>query len=312
MASSIKKLLFVDTNIWLDFYRARRDAGLALLHHLEAVSGCIIVTYQLELEFKKNRQAAILETYNELKAPQQIPRPGIFSDAKVTSSLRRHTNEAGKHVKKLKARLGKILANPSTKDPVYQACQRIFHRDNVLVLTRDNPARHQIRRKAFRRFLHGCPPRKRNDTSIGDAFNWEWMIECAHLQKAELVIVSRDSDYGAIVDSAGYINDHLRQEFSERVSKKRKLLLYSRLSDALRHFEVPVTSKEEAEETELLKSKSQSPSDAPTIASSAYGQLEHLWAAFDSAIRAGTEKALQREINELANKFANNRNPQDR
>ncbi len=53
---------------------------------------------------------------------------------------------------------------------------------------------------------------------------------------AELVIVSRDSDYGATFDNKAYINDHLRQEFSERVSKKRSLLLYSRLSEALKHF----------------------------------------------------------------------------
>lgn len=53
---AIKNLRFVDTNIWLDFYRARKDAGLALLAHAEAVADRIIVTYQLETEFKKNRQ----------------------------------------------------------------------------------------------------------------------------------------------------------------------------------------------------------------------------------------------------------------
>lgn len=82
--TKLKKLLFVDTNIWLDFYRARNDAGLALLKHAEAVADSIIVTYQLESEFKKNRQAAILEGMQELKPPGQIPRPAIFSDAKST------------------------------------------------------------------------------------------------------------------------------------------------------------------------------------------------------------------------------------
>jgi hypothetical protein len=42
----VKKLLFVDTNIWLDFYRARTEAGLSLLEHLEAVAEHIIVTSQ--------------------------------------------------------------------------------------------------------------------------------------------------------------------------------------------------------------------------------------------------------------------------
>jgi PIN domain len=252
MATKIQKLLFVDTNIWLDFYRARNDAGLALLKHAEAISDRIIVTYQVEGEFKKNRQMAILEGMQELKAPPQIPRPGIFSDAKATEVLNRSLKEAEKRVKNLKSRLTKALENPAAHDPVYQACQRIFHKNDNLVLSRENKLRTLIRRKAFRRFLHGNPPRKKNDTSLGDAFNWEWMIHCANENNAELVIVSRDSDYGISFENRAYVNDYLRQEFSERVSKKRELLLYTRLSDALKHFAVPVSKLEEDAETELL------------------------------------------------------------
>lgn len=247
--------MFVDTNIWLDFYRARNDAGLTLLKHAEAVSGRIIVTYQLEIEFKKNRQAAILEGMQELKPPGQIPRPAIFSDAKSTQILNKSLKEAEKRVKELKSRLSKSLENPTANDAVYQACQRIFHKSDALTLGRDNPAKLAIRRRAFRRYLHGCPPRKKNDTSFGDAFNWEWMIACANSQNAELVIVSRDSDYGAAFDNKVFINDHLHQEFSERVSKKRKLLLYTRLSEALKHFQIPVTESEADAEKEIVAAK---------------------------------------------------------
>jgi len=85
----IKKLLFIDANIWLDFYRARNETGLELLEKPEAVSDKIIVTYQLESEFKRNRQTAILEGMQGLKAPPQISRPGIFSGAKATEMLNR-------------------------------------------------------------------------------------------------------------------------------------------------------------------------------------------------------------------------------
>ena len=248
----IRKLIFIDTNIWLDFYRARTEAGLALLKHAEAISDSIIVTYQLEAEFKKNRQVAILEGISELKGPTSIPRLGLFSDAKATKALAKSVKEDDKRVKSLKTRLARTLDKPALYDPVYKACQRIFHRTDSLVLTREDPTRHLIRRKAFRRFLHGCPPRKKNDTSIGDAINWEWMIRCATEQNAELVIVTRDSDYGLSFENRSYVNDHLRQEFSERVSKKRKILLYVKLSDALKHFEVPISREEEEAERELV------------------------------------------------------------
>lgn len=253
MANGIKQLLFIDTNIWLDFYRARNETGLALLKHAEAVSDKIIVTFQLESEFKRNRQNVILESMQELKSPAQIPRPGIFSDAKAANALAKSMKEADKRVKTLKQKLTRVLDNPTQHDRVYQATQRIFHKLDELVLTRENKVRHLIRRKAFRRFLHGCPPRKRNDTSIGDAINWEWMIHCATTQNAELVIVTRDSDYGIHFENKAYVNDHLRQEFSERVSRRRKILLYSRLSDALKHFAVPITAQEVLAEAEIVE-----------------------------------------------------------
>jgi lipoate-protein ligase A len=78
------------------------------------------------------------------------------------------------------------------------------------------------------------------------------MVHCATEKKTGLVIVSRDSDYGVTLDQKSYINDHLRQEFSDRVSQKRQLLLCSRLSDALKLFEVRVSQQEEEAEKELV------------------------------------------------------------
>jgi hypothetical protein len=249
---AIPNLLFVDANIWLDFYRVRNDTGLRLLEHAEALSESLIVTYQLENEYKRNRQAALFEGMQELKAPQQIPHPGIFSDASAAKIMARNVREAEKRVKKLRDRVVKALKDPAAHDPVYQSCQRLFQKTDDLTLRRDNPLRRIIRRKAFRRFLHGCPPRKRNDTSIGDAFNWEWMVHCATERTAGLVIVTRDSDYGLTIDKESFVNDALRQEFSDRVSQKRKLRLYSRLSEALKLFNLEVTAQEEESESELV------------------------------------------------------------
>ena len=58
------------------------------------------------------------------------------------------------------------------------------------------------------------------------------------------------------MDGKSYINDHLRQEFSDRVSRKRDLLLYPSLSDALKLFEVEVTPQEEEAEKELTSTRS--------------------------------------------------------
>jgi hypothetical protein len=143
---AITKLLFIDTNIWLDFYRARNEAGLGLLSHAEAISDKIIMTYQLESEFKRNRQTVILEGMKELKAPPQIPRLCIFSNAQASKVMTKSLREVEKRVVKLKTQLSRVLENPTMYDPVYQACQRIFHREHSpIVLTRSNKLRRSIR-----------------------------------------------------------------------------------------------------------------------------------------------------------------------
>jgi PIN domain len=103
---ALKKLLFIDANIWLDFYRARNEVGLGLLRRAEAISDKIIVTYQLESEFKRNRQRVILEAMKELKAPPQIPRIGMFSDAQASKGLNKSLRDVEKRVSKLRTQLG--------------------------------------------------------------------------------------------------------------------------------------------------------------------------------------------------------------
>lgn len=103
------QLLFVDTNIWLDFYRSRTEAGISLLKHLDAISKRIIISYQVEMEFKKNRQAAILESIRGLKPPEQILRPGLFSDAKAVKALEKNLKQAEELVKRMRSRLSKIF-----------------------------------------------------------------------------------------------------------------------------------------------------------------------------------------------------------
>jgi len=261
MPAVVRKLIFIDTNIWLDFYRARGDAALKLLSHVEAIKDRVIVTYQLESEFKTNRQRVLQESWTNLKAPDRMGLPNIVADAKTTKMLTKDMRDAKKRVDNLRKRLVRVIAQPTLHDPVFKICQRAFHRTDDIVFTRSNEIRRIIRRKAFRRFLHGCPPRKRQDISIGDAFNWEWMVRCAKERNAELVIVTRDSDFGITIGDDSYINDHLKQEFQERASKKRKIFLCCRLTDALKHFNVRVTTKEIQAEADIVNASPDDPLD---------------------------------------------------
>lgn len=98
----------------------------------------------------------------------------------------------------------------------------------------------------------GYPPRKGSDTSIGDALNWEWIVQCSIDTGKHVVIVTRDTDYGAIHDNKSHLNDWLKQEFSERVSQKRKIVLTDKLSIGLKLVHAAVSLEMEQEEQKLL------------------------------------------------------------
>ena len=70
MRKKIKKLdalIFIDTNILLDFYRIRKsDISLKYLNEIETYKDNLILTNQVEMEFRKNRQKVILETITEV------------------------------------------------------------------------------------------------------------------------------------------------------------------------------------------------------------------------------------------------------
>ncbi|MDD5140654.1 MAG: PIN domain-containing protein [Verrucomicrobiales bacterium] len=248
-----EKLIFIDTNIFLDFYRSQTDAGLSLLRRAEGIPDKLITTFQVEMEFKKNRQEVIVESINALKPPTDIARPAIFSDAKTFQLLQRDISNAKKRVARLKHSLKQALAKPTTHDQVYRIVQRLLTNETNFNLAQNNKERFRIRRKALRRFLLGHPPRKKNDTSIGDAINWEWIVHCAQNSNAEIIIVSRDSDYGVTLEKESFLNDSLAQEFRSRVSRKRKIRLCTRLSEALKLFAVKVTEAEAKEEESIAK-----------------------------------------------------------
>ena len=255
MAKEQPELLFVDTNIFLDFYRARTDAGVSLLTKLDTLHSQIITNYQVEMEFKKNRQKVILEGLNLLKSPEAaITPPAFLADAKTVDVMKRHAADTRKRVNQLKDRIKRIFKTPTLHDPVYQVVQRLFaDHSTSLNLHRGHSYRRTIKRLAFRRFLLGYPPRKKDDTSAGDAFNWEWMVKCVADTNRNLIIVSRDADYGITVDGSSFANDALSQELKERVNQQRKIMLCDRLSAALKVLKIEVTQAEEEQDLEIAK-----------------------------------------------------------
>ncbi len=248
-------LLFVDTNVLLDFYRIRKsDISLKYLQQLEACKDRLIIGSQVEMEYKKNRQKVIVESLTNFAVPDwsKLTGPALVSDLQAMKMIEKKKKEITAQRVKVNEKIQNVLSDPIHHDPVYQCLQRIFKNDSIYNLSREKKERFTIRNLARKRFVLGYPPRKQNDTSIGDAVNWEWIVKCSLDSGKHIVIVTRDTDYGAIYDGQSFLNDWLKQEFSERVSQKRKIILTDKLSQGLKIVHAAVTKEMEEEEERLI------------------------------------------------------------
>lgn len=256
-----KWLVFVDTNVFLDFYRQPGSSAARQLKALERHKSLIITGDQIRMEFLKNRQKVIVESIKTISKPARISLPNIVQEHQQSKMLEKHIADATDSHSKIRRKIASILRDPSHHDPVFQSVTRLFNFKGEFNLTRPNKIRFTIRNLARKRFILGYPPRKKEDTSIGDAINWEWIVWCAQksAENHHVLIVSRDGDYGVTYDGKAILNDWLRREFKDRVSQKRKIELTDRLTDAMKRLDEHVTAEDESEETKLLSAPTGSP-----------------------------------------------------
>ena len=251
-------LLFIDTNIYLDFYRIRKsDVSMSYLDLIDKHKDRLIIGDQIEMEFKKNRQKVILESLKSFKNPDwsNLSVPALVSDLQAAKQINKKMKEIITQQKKINEKIEKILKNPSGNDPVYQTLQKIFKYNSPYNLNRNKEERHDVRSLSRKRFELGYPPRKKEDNSIGDAVNWEWAIKCANQSGKDIILVTRDSDFGAILKNESFLNDWLKQEFKERVGAKCKIILTDRLSVAFKAIKSTVSKKMIDEEDIVIKEK---------------------------------------------------------
>ena len=256
----IQAYAFIDTNIFLDFYRGTNEARLSLLEKLEQVKDRVICTYQVEMEFLKNRQTQIKKILSDTKITMGGSLPAALADTKVNAAFAKIKKNVARADGKLKKHVLTLLQDRQ-KDRVYTVLDAIFTSQSRHVLTRDMPVRHLIKRRAWKRFILGYPPRKTQDTSTGDALNWEWIVYCAKELKlrGRFYIVSRDGDFGCEHEGAYILNDQLMREFRERVGGK-SLVYTHKLSEALEALHVEVTKEEkQAEKAEVADAQNVEP-----------------------------------------------------
>jgi predicted nucleic acid-binding protein len=249
-------LIFIDTNIFLDFYRiTKTDVSMEYLSKLISHKDVIITSSQVEMEFKKNRQKVIKEAVEAFQKTKSLNSsiPQMLEDTRAVNAMNAAKRRVAEQQIKIEKKIQEIFMDPDKHDLLYKTLNQLFKNPSPYNLNRTNKKRHSIRNLSRKRFVLGYPPRKGSDITIGDAVNWEWLIECAVQSKKHIIIVTRDHDYGLKYGSEPYLNDWLKQEFKERVGTKRQIILTDKLSRAFKLLKIEVTEAMVKVENDLIE-----------------------------------------------------------
>ena len=177
--------IFIDTNKYLDFYRAS-DHSLSRLDTLvDLISKNkveVIVPEQVYSEFLRDKEIV----YQEFVKSNfiEIKIPGFLKGDKAIYRV-------NKSIEKIKLNYDKKFF--STKSKINQTFKKFFEAAGIV---NETP---EIVQRAYFRTLKGNPPRKGN-RSFGDAIIWETLLE--KFSDKELVIVSGDGDWSSEINKS--------------------------------------------------------------------------------------------------------------
>lgn len=202
--------VFIDTNILLDIYHLS-GPDLEELRKLKKMveNGKVelLVSSQVVDEFWRNRERVIadaLKAFRESKAAAKIPNIiRIYPEAK---ELKATVDKANEMVKALALKAASDIENDTLKAD--KVIRELFSAITVGEITDDVYAR------ASRRSSVGNPPGKKD--SIGDAINWEWLLEQEiEFWDDELIIISADGDYESEL-TRGNPREYLLREWRDK------------------------------------------------------------------------------------------------
>lgn len=237
------KHVFIDSNIFLDFYRLGKEDLEKLNQLIDLIKNGeikIFLTKQVYDEFFRNREDTFKKTYKGfLDSKIDIQMNSIFKNypeyKKIT--LLKRTLE------KLKSDLGqKIETDVVSRSLIAdEVVRKIF--DASEYIDSDN-----FLDKAIIRHRLGNPPGKKNN-SFGDEINWEALLESVP-DDEKLIIVSNDGDYESPM-SERKIDVYLEAEWEKK--KKSKIYLYKSLGTFFKEHDISIDFEIEQDKNSLIE-----------------------------------------------------------
>lgn len=245
--------LFVDTNIFLDFYHFSDDDLDELKKLIDLITKnkiTLIITSQVVDEIKRNRDSKVTDAYKK------------FKDSKIELGLPQICKGYGEFIKitKLLVELKqqKIELDKKLRKDIQQRTLKADFIINQLIRIAKVIKTEKYVNEAKRRYDLGNPPGK--DKSYGDSITWIALISELE-NKKDLFFISDDKDYKSPFDEYAF-NSFLLDEWKEK--KKSEFFFYTKLSSFFNKHHKDIQLKVEREKNKLINALAKSLSFAST------------------------------------------------
>lgn len=245
--------LFVDANIYLDFYHFSNDDLDELKKLVDLVNKgeiTLVLTSQVIDEVRRNRDNKVADAYNK------------FKDSKITLNLPQICKGYSEFPKITRSvHVLRTLIDELDKKLIKDINERTLKADEIInqlfggAVVIDSS---QFLERARIRLDLGNPPGKQR--SYGDALTWTSLISELK-DKKNLFFISDDIDYKSPLDEFTF-NTYLRDEWKKL--KKSDLFFYVKLSDFFSEHHKDIQLKVEEEKNALISALSNSPNFAYT------------------------------------------------
>ncbi len=261
MATEETKHIFVDTNIFLDFYRLSEKDINELRKIIDSIKNGSIKLYiskQVKQEFLRERESVFSETFKKIN--NLHPDHSLVALFEKNNLLKKYDlyptlKKAKQIIEKIKSELIDVLQKDILNKELLadKLIDDIFN--EVEIFDSDKYLNDAISRMKF-----GNPPGKKN--SFGDAINWLFLLENVP-DNIDLIIISHDSDYESLMNQSE-IKSFLQEEWNDK--KKSKVYLYDSLSSFFNKHDLKIELEEKLYKDEMIERLKNSPNFLSTHA----------------------------------------------
>jgi hypothetical protein len=223
--------LFIDTNIFLDYFRTNKREMLSPLKRLGELvkSGKIelILPSQIIQEYRRKRRGIIEKMRDNLLEEKKLLLIN-YRTLGVSSKEVKAVDSAKKSLARAYDQLIRKFDEAVDKEATAadKIIKQLFKKAVVIDESDD------VIKLAYSRYMRGNPPRKTN-YSYGDAIVWETLLNST--TNDDLTLISSDSDFTEKQKGKLTLHSFLRQEWETQT--KKTITFYNTLGEFINEFE---------------------------------------------------------------------------